>query len=290
MNSHSKELQTQNISHTQRDKSEPGLVYLDFKEYGAKGILDLIKFNYSITAKDIHILLNVDAQWGKKHIRPHVKHIFLNRGIKNCLINLQQHYTISEHLLPKYWRSQYFFYSKEDFVKWLINNTKATRQTICIDIFDFLKTDNPVAKNEFINCFNKYKKIKTAETYSQISKYLNEEGKTIIDNAIFENIYRNRYPRVDVSSMIPWDKIISSEKKLLIRPRLYHRGSRELAYRSAFDNGLIKISIDNSISLFLTSSLSEIEEESNLSKKCPVVVPYCIIEDILSADLIKKYL
>lgn len=277
-------------NHNKREKTEPGLVYLDFKNYGAKGILDLIKYNYSITAKDIHLLLNVDSQWGKKHIRPNVKHIFLNRGIKTHLINIQKHYIISEHLLSKYWRSQYFFYNKEDFVNWLINNTKATRQTICIDIFDFLNTDNPISINEFINSFQKYKKLKTSDSYTQMIKYLNREGQGIIDNAIFDNTYRNRYPRVDVSSMIPWDKIISSEEKRLIRPRLYHHGSRELSYRSAFDNGLIKISIDNSISLFLINPIHEILEENNEPMKCPVVIPYCIVQDILSEETIKKYL
>lgn len=84
----------------------------------------LISSEFYLTVADIARILDCQELWVHQHIKPYVKHIFLNYHFRQHLNKYQP--ASGFHL------SNYYYFSYRDLARWLDKNTKVIRQTILV--------------------------------------------------------------------------------------------------------------------------------------------------------------
>lgn len=195
-------------------------------------------FNLSIS--NICDILLCDRNWVVKNVQDNVKHIFINNTMRLFMNKIDS----NRDVLLK----DYYYFSRTDFYRWLMDNTKMERQTMIIDMMNYAYDKSVLAA--LIRKYENDKKNATSmlELGGIITAFnhdvyecVNDKGKAIYSSRQRED--KRNCEFVSVSGELP--KEFTSLKLL---KEAYKNNER--VYRSLFSAGAIKYTICNSLVRF----------------------------------------
>lgn len=239
------------MSKRNKHKDEKNLIWIEPITEGesalttALRVLDMVKDDYNLSIREISEILLCDRQWVQMNIKDNVKHIFLNENYRKflTLINWEQD---NEYVNLK----DFYYFSREDFFKWLHKNTKVTRQTIRIDLInytdykdDFKKTVLDFKDEMRVDHIPPRKKAKIVKTYEDnILDMLNDVGKEFYKSRVIPTKRKIEAVKVNAQEL-PEFASLRELKKFYAGPRT----NSELIYRNLFMFGALKYTIADSL-------------------------------------------
>lgn len=191
---------------------------------------------YTLRTEDICDLLLCNRKYIDDYIKPNVTNLFVNSKQMNWIVmtlNLGQSFVTSHR--------SYYYFSKESFLRYLQNQMICTRQTIRLDLMDYMIEE----VKEGSKIYEKvYDQIKEGE-YKQAKEYLNPLGRRFYSNALskVDSTKRNFTSMIEVKNKIEIEDL----------PLMRAGSNKELFYRHAFVNGYIKVKL-NGKSFFINLS------------------------------------
>jgi len=235
--------------HKPKSKNDKNLIYIEKTSDDtssltvAFNVLRMYENDFNLTISDIANILQCDRQWVTKYVQENVKHIFLNDIYRSFLMGVNEEYSIcSERIYLK----DYYYFSKEDFYKWLKKNTTATKQTQVVDINLYSKDFK-----EFNRVTKEYAEaIKEAKTSimlgaarityeDNVKKTLSDKGKELFSWKLGVT-NRGKVKEVKLREFDLPNNLISIKN-------MKGNNSLELVYRTLFKNGVTKYTIAKSL-------------------------------------------
>jgi len=235
-----------------KKKDEPNLIWIEQPTHDENGksntlskgidVWEMYNSDFNLTIKDICDILLCERKWVINHMKNNVKHIFLNHNFRTFLnaIDLQQHFNVFK---PGNMLKDYYYFSRKDFYRWLIENTKITKQTIQINIIDYAEDPTMILnlKHEFNNKSTSIKEFKLllSQYKSKLYSLLNKGGQNSLDNVVV--LTERRASAIDVTKKEKLPDKFTTIKDL--------KGDKslELAYRSLYSFGALKYTIKDSL-------------------------------------------
>lgn len=252
------------MTHKNKNKDNENLIYIEKKDENESAtsvairVMLMIDREFNLTIEEITKILKCDRQWVAKYVQNNVKHIFLNDKYRLFLMKVnEENFIINSQWILK----DYYYFSREDFFRWLKENTVATRKTIMLDIGSYYSKD---LKNKAKNIVNTtFKMLKNEE---KIKENLSDIGKEFFDKRLGVT---NRKDTNEINiKNFELPKILISIKEL----KEYYGKNLEIIYRDLYKYGAIKYTIANSLvrydSSFSTQDF-EITKNSYL-----ITIPY----------------
>lgn len=241
--------------------SNPNMVWIDRKDESIEVVADSIWSMYdedfNLTIGDITNILLCERKWVENNVKPHVKHIFLNTHIRDIMYKQRENVRLKD----------YYYFSRIDFYRWLQANTKASRQTISVDMFEYAnnkyKLDSVIDKHED-DLYNAKSLLERAmlniKCNQDVCVCLNETGKELYyvrgrsDKRIAEP--------VEVDTDLPNDFISVKELKK-------SHNNNERVYRSLYECGAIRYEICGSLVRFDKKYIYKVKDS-----RLNIYVPY----------------
>lgn len=245
---------------------EDNLVYVDKENW--KDIYKLLA-DFNVTPKMISSFLKCDRKYVER-ITEQIPHLFLNNKIKYIL---KSNAELDELLYIeniKNFDNNYYFFNKNEFVRWLSNNCVISCKTFKIDLNIFLLNNLPeeiladIYKAYNFLYFKEYEnhyflkkhqnenidKMKN-DAIKTINSFLNPKGKKLFEIFI-STPGRTLKPTEEHKFSINLNEIFEKYSLYTVE-NLAGEYSREIGYRNALKEGLFKIKIGdkNSKTLFL---------------------------------------
>lgn len=236
------------MAHKGKKKEDKNLVWLEKAKDDESSLrvaihaLNLYSNDYNLTIREIGEILLCDRQWVLKYVKEEVKHIFLNETYRNFLSRISPTY-MGKRIILK----DYYYFSRQDFYRWLKENTVISRQTFVVDLS--LCCDN----------YSKYKEL-TDSYYKEISKAKNEMKRV----AAKINYHLNMYEMLSEVGKEFYDNRVEPTKRkadhVIIKdtelPKKFTsikilkeeiNKSLEIVYRNLYMCGALKYTIANSL-------------------------------------------
>lgn len=262
------------MAHRKKSKDDKNLVYIEKssdEESALKVAFDVWEMHdkeFNLTITEISKILLCERQWVEKHIKDNVKHIFLNENYRRFLYQIGV-----QHLDKDSFLKDYYYFSRRDFKRWLEENTVTTRQTICIDLSDYIidfKTYERIHKQYYEARKiekNIFKLIALKLEYENgVFNLLNKEGKEYF-NSVVNSTKREAEAVVLKNQEIPEEFTSIKQMKADLGKSL------EIVYRTLYSSGSIKYTIDNSLVRYDNNETKPI---SNGVIPYMVTIPYSV--------------
>lgn len=266
-------------SKLKKSKEEKNLIYLeketpeeDFTKLALK-ILRMYDDDFNLTIKEISSILQCNRKWVEHNVKDEVKHIFLNKRIKNILLEKNREYSITyiEDNLK-----DYYYFSRKDFYNWLKNNTVATKQTQLIDINIYSNNilDFKKATEEYYDDMKGARNLLSIGTSKieyeeKINETLSYYGKKFFSKRLKET-YRGKVDNVRLENFEIPQKFISVKNL----KEYYKTNNDETIYRDLFKRGAIKYTIAGRLVRYDNNFWSEGQDYEVSENPYIIIVPY----------------
>lgn len=186
---------------------------------------------YTLTTEAICDLLQCNRKYIDDYIKPNVANVFIHAKQMSwiaSILNLDPSF-VNEH-------RSYYYFKKDSFMRYLQRVMICTRQTIRLDLMDYMKKGT---SSELV-----LKHIKNKE-FEQAIEYLNPMGRRFYSYALLSSTERKLTSAIKVENPIQFEDL----------PLLRASSSRnnERFYRQAFVDGYIKVKL-NGKSYFINPS------------------------------------
>lgn len=191
---------------------------------------------YNLAATDIMDCLDVSRNYFESHIKENIKNVWISQKTANFLLRT---HGIN---VPKSFR-----YSRDSFYDWFNRHIEVSRQTIEVNLFDYV-TDANRFKDEmeqFRETANKSLNP-NAEKEQVYREELSKKGGRLLDERI-SFIRRNRVEAILL------DETIDPLHTDMVRPATISQ-TPEQAYRYAFKHGLIKVVLNGELTYFIRTN------------------------------------
>lgn len=202
-------------------------------------IWDMYDSDFHLSIADICNILLCDRRWVVNNIKDNVKHIFLNDFIRDVMMNQCERQQILK---------DYYYFSEQDFYRWLSENIIAERQTINIDLGNH--TNNPMELKRILVSYEKALSdcrnnieigLIKLEFYKLINDVLDSNGKMLFSKRV--SPYKRDLKYIKVHSDIP--KKFTSLKEIKGNMHKDRPINNEIVYRKLYMCGAIRYTIYN---------------------------------------------
>lgn len=266
------------MAHKPKDKNEKNLIYLEKNDKDssslvlAQKVLKMYVDDFNLTVGEICDLLQCERQWVMKYVKDNVKHLFLNNKYKTFLMEVDREHPVEEGV--RVYLKDYYYFSRNDFYKWLKKNTVATKQTQRIDINIYSKDISDFKKitDEYREELKKDRNsisvgMANIQYENEIAKTLNEVGKKIFAERLGVT-NRRKVIEVELKQFDIPEKLRSIKSM----KEDYGTNSIEIIYRDLYKYGAIKYTICKSLVRYDESFVVEDYEKSPYPYS--ITIPY----------------
>lgn len=248
-------------------KNSNSIVWIDnSKETGESPVLvaeklwDMYDDDFNLTISDICGILLCGRNWVIDNVKNNVKHIFIGMNMRKFMTNVDAYNRILK---------DYYYFSRQDFCRWLNENTIVQKQTVVVDVSKYSKNINVLR-----NIITKYDKdIGSANSMLEIAAInltynnnvynnLNDMGKKLF------SLKARSDKRVGEFITIPYT---IPESFVSIKELRDVFVNNERVYRSLYERGAIKYTICNSLVRFDKNYINTHDTNGELD----IIVPYC---------------
>lgn len=245
-------------------KSNPNTIWIEppSKERHPVSVANEIWYMYDdgfdLTISEMCDILLCNRNWIMEYVKDNVKHIFLSNHIRRFMRSISN----DREIILK----DYYFFDRNDFYRWLRENTIAEKQSMVIDMYEYSNNKQVLdiiireykSKQHLANSMIELAAI-NAEYMTKIHGNLNPKGKELF--SIRTSPVRRDGKFVEVDFLQP-DRFASLKELRNIYV------NNERVYRSLYECGAIKYTICDSLVRF------DYDYANKVSGKETFVVPY----------------
>lgn len=206
----------------------------------ANEIWSMYDTGFDLTISEMCDMLLCNRNWIMNYVKDNVKHIFLSNHMRRFMSSISE----DREVILK----DYYFFDRNDFYRWLRENTVAEKQSMVIDMYDY-SNDKRVLDlivKEYRN--KKYSSTHMLELASAKAEYitnvhgnLNNKGKTLFSLRSSSIKREGEFVEVDFSQ---------PEKFTSLKELRCVYVNNERVYRSLYECGAIKYTICDSLVRF----------------------------------------
>lgn len=234
------------MAHKNKSKEDKNLVWIEKKDDEdsslelAFDVIEMHKRDFNLTIKTISSILLCDRQWVVKNVKDNVKHIFLNENYRRFLNNI-----CAQNREDLYF-ADYYYFSSKDFIRWLKENTRITRQTIKIDLATYcmdrneLKERNKKYQQDTKKCSIFNYGILKSKYLNDVYNLMNDEGKKYFESIV--DVTKRKAKEVVLDKAELPEEFVSVK---ILKEEMDK--SLEIVYRELYRSGAIKYTIANSL-------------------------------------------